>query len=89
LPQLRGFPLAQFFFHQSEPKFDSLRLVLCSLEAEVREAWTTRRFRFLNWNFHVFYFPFWADRLRPSSQIPYPHRVVKVKCHIYREKSWT
>jgi hypothetical protein len=57
-PRHRGFPLAQFFFRQSEQKLDAKQLVLCSLGAEVREAGTTRRFRFLNWNIHVFQIPF-------------------------------
>jgi len=43
-----------FFNRQSEQKLDSQQLVLCSLGAEVREAGTARRFRFLNWNFHAF-----------------------------------
>jgi hypothetical protein len=46
--------LLSFFIHQSEQKLDSQQLVLCSLGVEVREAGTTRRFRFLNWNIHVF-----------------------------------
>jgi hypothetical protein len=57
-PSHYGFPLAQFFIHQSELEFDSPQLVLCSLGAEVRETGTARRFRFMNWNFHGFKFPF-------------------------------
>jgi hypothetical protein len=31
---------------------------------------------------------FQALAKRPELLIPYPHRVVKPKCHMYREKSW-
>jgi hypothetical protein len=43
-----------FSIHPSGAELDSQQLVLCSLGAEVREAGTARRFRFLNWNFHAF-----------------------------------
>jgi hypothetical protein len=57
-PRHHGFPLARFFIRESEQKLDRQQLVLCSLGVEVREAGTTRRFRFLNWNIHGFEFPF-------------------------------
>lgn len=57
----RGFPAAtsriptrSVFLHESGRKLGTRQLVLCSLGAEVREAGTARRFRFLNWNFHGF-----------------------------------
>ena len=58
MPRHRVFPLARFILHESGSEFDSRQRVLCSLGVEAGEAETTRRFRFLNWNFHRFYIPF-------------------------------
>jgi hypothetical protein len=88
LPRQNGFPLAQIFFRRSEQKFESLQPVLCSLGAVIREARMARRFRFLNWNFHELKILSGVFLFRPEIVIPYPHRVVKQKCPIYREKSW-
>jgi FrmR/RcnR family transcriptional regulator, repressor of rcnA expression len=65
---------------------DSKRLMLCSFAVKVREACSTRRFWFLNRNFHVFCA---LDGLCVAARtlIPYPHRVVKPKMsHLSREK---
>src|SRR6202158_2201140 len=75
-------------FTGASGKMDSKRLMLCSFAVKVREACRTRRFWFLNRNFHVFCA---LDGLCVAARtlIPYPHRVVKPKCRIYREKNWT